>query len=192
MTILASLATPTDGMFDFGGLDFSGLQRAILLLDGIRGSADGTELHLHLTIGGAVLSAGYRWRHQSLSSSGSTDTLASAAGTSIPLCAGTSAPWAVGNAAAKAYAGRVALSHLDSGLYKLVEHDGTAIGSSGNCFRITGGGILERTGVVDGLTVAGAGGTLVAGRVTVYGVPYDPADEPEAAVPVSSWLGAIL
>lgn len=192
MNPIATQSAPIGGAFSLTGLDFSGLQRAMVLLDGIAASVDGAELRLALTVGG-VPATPYRWKCQELSTSGSTSSteLATSTGTYIRLV-GPLGDWGLGNAAPRTYSGRLEIS-LPAGKWPLVTASGNVVGRTGNSFPLTGGGHLEATGTVDGVQITAGTGTLTAGRVTVYGLPLGP--EAGAVIPAAltaMWMGALV
>lgn len=190
MNPIATQSAPIGGAFALTGLDLSGMQRIVVLLDGLAPTTDGDEIRFQLTSGGVPIGAGYRWKVRELSTSGSTNDSNDISDPSVRLC-GAAGDWGVGNGATKSYSGQVDLG-LPAGRWPVLRWQGTSIGRTGNSFPIDGGGHLESTATIDGVAVSAPGG-LSAGSVTVYGVPLGP--EAGSAIPAAltaMWVGALV
>lgn len=169
-TFIQRLSSPTSDKLEFTGLSLSGYQRVVLLLDGLVVGTDNAQILLQLYTATTLRTSGYRHYLAEASSGGTTDTSNSTSTSSVPLAGTGAANFGVGNGASKSFSGRVDICNSNLALYKLIEHNGNAIGPTGNMFRTRGGGILEQTGNIDGIKVFPSSGTLTAGSAALYGL----------------------
>jgi hypothetical protein len=169
-TVIEHKSAPASDMFDFTSLSLGSYQRVVLVLDDLTLGTDGAFVRLQLSTATTLRTSGYRHRCSSRSSSGSDDNTASASTSSVLLIGGATSSWGIGNAAGETGGGRCEISGVGSGNYKLMLFDGAAVVPSGSLVRYVGAGLLEQTGVIDGVRIIVSTGTLTAGKATLYGL----------------------
>jgi hypothetical protein len=190
--VLAHLATPVDGLFDFAGLDFTGYQRINVCVDDVVVDTDDTEVWLHLYLDNALTIEDYTWRLISADSAGSSNDVTPSLGTSILLANGAADTWGVGNAAGETFATRIAISGADSTNQKTVVFDSTLVRPNGSVLWARGAGGNTATGRITGLVVSGTSGVFSSGKATVYALPStDRIPDPIDAAVLSLWVGAV-
>lgn len=161
--VIAHMAAPVSNMFDFQGLTLTGYQRIVIMIDDLVVSANNTNLDLQFYISGSLISAGYRYNNSAIFSDGSAD--ASADSNSASLIRLNSA---LSNNAGHSSNWRIDITNM--GLYKIAVFDGDRTNASPALARNWGAGLLEDTGIIDGIKIYTASGNPTAGQVTIYGI----------------------
>lgn len=168
--IIEHKSAPASDMFDFTGLDLTGYQRVVLLLDGLVVGTDGAFVLLQLSTASTLRTSGYRYVTREYSSGGTSDSTSSSSASSIRLHGGSTSNWGVGNAAGESFSGKCEISNAKVALYKHVQADGAAVGPTGALVRSVVAGLLEQTGDIDGIRALLSTGTLSSGKATLYGL----------------------
>ena len=168
---IAAADAPASNVFDFPSLTLTGYSVLQVVCSGIRVTTDATDLALQFYVSAALVTTGYRWGNQSLHSSTSLVGLddGDTSDPSILLCS-NNVDWDVGNAAEESFGGVLMVdAPLSTALYKRVEIEAVMAGPAGRLNVVSGIGLMENAGAIDGLKISGSS-NLTAGKVRVLGL----------------------
>lgn len=168
-TFIAGMDAPVSDVFAFTGLSLAGYKQLQVVASGIVVTTDATDIVLTLYTGAAEVTSGYRWGEYHHSSAASSGNTADASDPSIVLTSVT-ANWDVGNAAGECYGTVIWIDQpASTALYKRVWYEGAHVGPTGVVVAQSGTGVMENTGALDGLKIAGSS-AFTAGKVRLLGL----------------------
>jgi hypothetical protein len=166
--LIDSLDAPSGGTFIFDPLDFTGYSIAQIVLTGITVTTDGTDLVLTFYVGGAEIVTGYRWANTGSLAGGSDIDDGDTSDPSIRLNS-NDAGRDVGNAAGEGYDCIITVDEpLNTSHYKKARLEAAMTTPTGALLPSLGTGIMENTGAINGLKIAGSS-SLTAGKVRILG-----------------------
>ena len=167
---ISELTSPSGGVFDFPSLSLGGYALVQMILSGVTVTTDGTDPIVTCYVGGVEQTSGYRWgnqnNHSNTSLAGLDDGSTAAAGI---LLTSNNADWDIGNNANYSFGGLVQFdAPASTALYKKANIEATCNGPSGRINVVSGIGLLENAGAINGFKVAGTS-ALTGGIVTLLG-----------------------
>jgi hypothetical protein len=167
-TLVDSLSSPTAGAFTFPSLTLSSYSTVQIVITGVTVTTDGTDIALTFYVGGVEITATYRWGQASGSSAAATNADGDVSDPSI-LLTSNDPNWDVGNASGEGFGAIVTVDEPTStALYKKAGYVSVFTGPTGTMIEALGIGIMENTGAINGLKVAGTS-SLTAGKVRILG-----------------------
>jgi len=169
-TQIASLDSPTAGVFDFPSVTWTGYIQFEVIISGVTVTSDDTSLILQFYKSSALVTgASYRWDLQAATNAATTHDGNNSV-TAIGLTS-NNANEGVGNATGEAFGGVVILDNpLSAALTHKVEHEVAFTNPAGSINAGNGMGCLDGTGVaLDGFRISGSS-NLTAGKVRVLGL----------------------
>lgn len=169
-TSIATLDSPTAGVFTFTSLDLSTYKSLEIRGSAIDVTTDGTDVRFTFYVGGVeITGSAYRWFTSQVSTSGSTNGDSASGVASILLMADTS-QWDVGSAAGEGFGCTILVPNpANTALYKRAVYESWQTGPTGNAVATHGGGVMENTGAIDGVKISGTS-DLIAGKVRLLGL----------------------
>jgi hypothetical protein len=171
-TLIAQLIAPTAGAFNFTGLNFSPYRQIQIVLEDIQFSVVGSP-GLKFDIGGVLTTNQFYFSSRSGASSGANETAAGAAVATVLLLDDTSNNWWVVSTTTDAdadYNGIITIVNPNSSKHRAGTFNGNSSrGASGTAINSLGGFVARTTGVIDGVHIISAQGTISSGKVSIYG-----------------------
>jgi hypothetical protein len=168
-TLIDSKDAPASNVFDFPSLTFTGYEVVQVICSGIVVTTDATDIALTLYVASVEITANYRWGMNGVASGGGTVDDGDVSDPAI-LLTSNNANWDVGNASGEGFDCLIQIDQpLSSTLYKKVGFSTIATGPTGVVYAQQGIGLMENTGAITGLKIAGTS-NLTAGKVRILGL----------------------
>jgi len=167
--VIATLDSPTAGVFTFTSLSLSGYETLQVRMSDITVTTDGTDVRMTFYVGGVEQTSANLWVYYALQSNVAVNPDSAVSQASMLLCSNDSG-YDTGNAALESFAGKVTIWRPTStALNKLATVECFHINPSSVVIGSFGHTALINAGAIDGIKIGGTS-NLTAGKVRILGL----------------------
>jgi len=163
---LLAEVTPVSGVIDIQGLDLTTLRTFTAYLEGVTASNNAVAINLQLYCGGTLITSGYNYAGYEVSTGGGTSNPTAVGAGSVPIFS------SLGNAAGKTAYAEITFNTPDASRQKMFTSTGAFNYQTTNSAWRSISGFIPNTSNIDGLRLTASAGTILTGRLRLYGTPF--------------------